>query len=121
MIAICNGTDMTPYMTQGYTYEREPQIIASMTALDGTDHSVKIRDRVKLTVPLIPLTMEQLTRVLRLFPDTGAYVEWTYYDPHAAGTRVIQAKYETRTSRLKRVYRDGTEYYEGLVIKLIER
>lgn len=121
MIAVCNGVDMTPYMAQGYTCEREPQIIASMTALDGTDHSVKIRDRIKLTVPLIPLTQQQLTQILRLFPDSGAYVEWEYYDPYAANRRVIQAKYETRTSRLKRAYRNGREYYEGLVIKLTER
>lgn len=121
MIAICNGVDMTPYMAQGYVYEREEQISDSMTALDGTDYTAKIRDRVKLTVPLIPLTLEQLTEVLQMFPNSGAYVEWTYYDPYTAGTRLIQAKYETRSSRLKCVYRDGTEYYEGLVIKLTER
>lgn len=121
MTAVCNGVDMTPYMAQGYTYERDPQIVASMTTLDGKDHSVKIRDRVKLTVPIIPLTMQQLTMVLKLFPESGAYVSWTYYDPFEEGTRTIQAKYEARTSRLKRAYRDGTEYYEGLVIKLIER
>ena len=121
MIAICNGKDMTPYMAQGYVYEREPQISESMTAMDGTDHTAKLRDRVKLTVPLIPLTLEQLTEILQLFPTGGAYVEWTYYDPYVAGTRVMQAKYETRSSQLKCVYRNGTEYYEGLVIKLTER
>ena len=121
MIAVCNGVDMTPYMAQGYVFELEPQVSASMTALDGTDHTAKLRDRVKLTVPLIPLTAAQMTTVLQLFPESGAYVEWTCFDPNKGASRTFQAKYDTRSGKLKCVYKNGTEYYEGLVIKLTER
>ena len=121
MIAICNGIDLSSLVGQGYTYEREPQYSVSMTTLDGTDYTAKHRDRVKLTVPFIPLTLEQLTDVLQLFPDDGAYVSWTYYDPFAGSNRMIQMKYDTRSTVLRCVMSDGTEYYSGLVIKLIER
>lgn len=121
MTAICNGTDLSGFIGQGYTYEREPQYGGVVTVLDGTDHSAKIRDRVKLTVPFIPLTMDQLTSVLQLFPNGGAYVEWTYFDPFVGSNRIVQMKYDTRSSQLVCAYRNGTEYYGGLVVKLIER
>lgn len=121
MIAICNGVDLSAYIGQGYTYEREPQHSVSMTALDGTDYTAKLRDRVKLTVPFIPLTLTQLREVLQLFPLAGAYVNWEYYDLLTGNTRMIQAKYETRSSMLQCVFRDGQEYYSGLVVKLTER
>lgn len=121
MIAICNGTDMTGYIGPGYTYELEPQYGDSVITIDGTDHTAKIRDRVKLTIPFIPLRMDKLEEVLQLFPDGGAYVNWTYYEPRTGNARTIQAKYDTRASTLKCAYRDGTEYYSGLVINLIER
>lgn len=121
MIAICNGTDLSDYVGQGYTYEREPQYSASLIAIDGTDHSAKIRDRVKLTIPFIPLPLNTLTEVLQLFPNAGAYVTWTYYDPFTGNNRTIQAKYDTRSTSLKCVVRNGTEYYSGLVVNLIER
>lgn len=121
MIAVCNETDLSNYIGQGYTYEREPQYGASVTAIDGTDYTAKHRDRVKLTVPFIPLTLEQLTEVLQLFPDGGAYVTWTFYDPFWAANRTAQMKYDTRSTVLHCVMRDGTEYYSGLIIKLIER
>lgn len=121
MIAVCNNTDLSSYVGQGYTYEREPQYGASMTTLDGTDYTAKQRDRVKLTVPFIPLTLDQLTTVLQLFPDGGAYVTWTFYDPFLAINKTVQMKYDTRSTVLRCVMRDGTEYYSGLVVKLIER
>ena len=121
MIAICNGTDLTDYIGPGYTYELEPQYGDSVITIDGTDHSAKIRDRVKLTIPFIPLEMDKLSEILQLFPNGGAYVEWVYYEPRIGDTRLIQAKYDTRSSTLKCAYRDGTEYYSGLVISLIER
>ena len=121
MIAICNGTNLTDYVGQGYTYEREPQYGSSITVMNGTDHSAKIRDRVILTVPFIPLTMSQLTDVLQLFPETGAYVNWTYFDPFLGSERTVQMKYDTRSTVLACVYRDGIEYYSGLVVKLTER
>ena len=121
MKAICGSTDLSSYIGRGYTYEREPQYGASVTALDGTDYSAKIRDRVKLTIPFIPLTLSQLSTVLQLFPQTGSYVTWTYYDPFAAADRTIEMKYDTRSTELHCLKRDGTEYYSGLVVKLIER
>lgn len=121
MIAICNGTDLSDLVGQGYTYEREPQYGTSVTAMNGLDYTAKIRDRVKLTVPFIPLSLAQLTDVLQLFPDGGAYVTWTYYDPFIGSNRIAQMKYDTRSSVLCCAYRDGTEYYSGLVVKLIER
>ena len=121
MKAICNQTDLSDYIGQGYTYEREPQYSASVTTIDGTDHSAKLRDRVKLTVPFIPLPLSTLTTVLQLFPNSGAYVSWTYYDPFTGADRTIQAKYDTRSSTLRCVTRNGTEYYSGLVVSLIEQ
>ena len=79
MIAICNGTDLSDYIGQGYTYELEPQYGDCVTTIDGTDHTAKIRDRVKLTIPFIPLPLSKLSEILQLFPDGGAYVSWTYY------------------------------------------
>lgn len=121
MKAVCGSTDLSGYIGQGYTYEREPQYGGSITAIDGTDYSAKIRDRVKLTVPFIPLTLAQLTTVLQLFPNNDSYVNWTYYDPFTAADRTVQMKYDTRSSVLRCVKRDNTEYYSGLVVKLIER
>ncbi len=121
MTAICNGVDLSQYIGQGMTYEREPQHSASITALDGTDYTAKLRDRVKLTVPFIPLTLAQLKTVLELFPEVGAYVSWTYYDPLTGSNRTIQAKYDARSSTLSCAYRNGTEYWSGLVVKLTER
>ena len=121
MIAICNGMDLTDYIGPGYTYELEPQYGDSIVTMDGKDHSAKIRDRVKLSVPFIPLTMEQLSEILQMFPNGGAYVNWTYYEPRTGNARQIQAKYDTRSSTLKAVHRDGTEYFSGLVVNLIER
>ncbi len=121
MKAICGSTDLSSYVGQGYTYERESQYSASLTTIDGTDYTAKIRDRVKLTIPFIPLTLAQLTTVLQLFPNDGSYVTWTYYDPFAASDRTVEMKYDTRSSVLRSVLRDNTEYYSGLVVKLIER
>ena len=121
MIAICNDMDLSDLVGQGYTYAREPQYGGSMIAMNGTDHTAKLRDRVHLTVPFIPLTLTQLTNVLQLFPDNGSYVTWTYYDPFVGGTRAVQMKYDTRSTVLHCVLRDGTEYYSGLVVKLLER
>lgn len=121
MIAICNGTDLSDLVGQGYTYAREPQYGDTIVTMDGTDHSAKLRDRVHLTVPFIPLTLEQLTEVLQLFPDTGSYVTWTYYDPFHGTNCNVQMKYDARSSALRSVLRDGTEYYSGLVVKLLER
>lgn len=121
MIAICNGTDLSPYVGQGYVYARQPQYGATVTTMDGTDHSAKLRDRVELTVPLIPVTLEKLTEILQLFPNGGAYVEWTYFDPFLGVTTTKQMKYETRESELRSVLINGTEYYGGLTIKMIER
>lgn len=121
MIAICNGTDLSNYVAQGYVYARVPQYGTVFTTMDGTDHSAKLRDQVQLTVPLIPVTLEKLTEILQLFPDGGAYVEWTFYDPFLGGTSTRKMKYDTRESELRSVLIDGTEYYGGLVVKLIER
>lgn len=121
MIAICNGTDLTDYVAQGYAIEMEPQYGTSLTALNGLDYTAKIRDRVKLTVPVIPVTLTKLTEILQLFPDNGAYVNWTFYDPVLAAQRTMQAKYDTRGSALRVAYVNGNEYYSGLVIKLTER
>lgn len=121
MTAICNGTDLSSLVAQGYTYERVPQYGSSITVMSGLDYSAKLRDRVKLTVPLIPLRLEQLTEVLQLFPNEGSYVTWTYYDPFAGSDREVQMKYDTRSSTLRSVFKDGTEYYNGLIINLIER
>lgn len=121
MIAKCNNVDLSGYVGKGYIYAREPQYGTTMTALNGIDYTAKLRDRVILTVPFIPLTLAQLSDILQLFPDNGAYVTWTYYDPVAELNRVVEMKYDTRSTELRCVYKDGTEYYSGLVIKLIER
>lgn len=121
MKAICGTTVLTDLIGQGVTYERAPQYGGQITAIDGTDHSAKIRDVVKLTVPFIPLTLDQLTTVLQLFPEHGAYVTWTYFDPYDNADRTVEMKYDTRQCVLKAAYRDGTEYWSGLVVKLTER
>lgn len=121
MIAICNGTDLTGYVAQGYTIEMEPQYGGSITAMDGRDHTAKLRDRIILTVPIIPVTLSKLTEILQLFPSGDSYVSWTFYDPFSAVTRTLQMKYDTRSSVLKCAYVNGNEWYSGLVIKLTER
>lgn len=121
MKAICGSTDLTDLVAYGYTYERIPQYSGSVTTMDGKDHTAKLRDIVRLTVPLIPLTAAQLNTVLALFPATGAYVSWTYEDPYTGADRTVQMKYETRTSSIKVAYRGGTTYWEGLELVLTER
>lgn len=121
MTILCNGTDITAYLAHGYQYELEPQYGGSVTTIDGLDHSAKIRDRVKLTLPFIPLTKTQLMAVLQLFPQTGSYVEVTYYDIYSGATRVSSMKYDTRSSTLAVSHSGGNEYYDGLVVRLTER
>lgn len=116
-----NGTDVTNLIAQGYTYAREPQQGNSITALDGTDYSAKLRDKVRLTLPFLPLTKQQLTTVLQLFPNSAAYVTVTYDDLFSNGTRIVSMKYETRSSVLTCSHRSGVDYYSGLVVELIER
>ena len=121
MTAICNGTDLSDFIGQGYTYARDPQYGSTIVTMNGMDHSAKLRDRVQLTIPFIPLTLAQLTDVLQLFPNSDSYVNWTFYDPFLNSNRTAQMKYDTRSTVLRCVLRDGTEYYSGLVIKLLER
>lgn len=121
MTAVCNGTDLSALIGYGYTYAQEPQYGGQMTAIDGTDYSAKLRDRVRLTVPFIALTRDQLTAVLQLFSQSSAYVEWTFFDPYLGEDRIAQMKYEDRTQSLKVRYANGVEYWEGLVVQLTER
>ena len=121
MTAICNGTDLSSYIGQGFKIQYEPQNSESITALDGKDYTAKLRDRVKLTYPFIPLTADQISNVLQLFPQSGAYVTWTFFDIYLGRNRTIQGKYDTRASELKCVWKNGTEYYSGLIVTLVER
>lgn len=121
MKAICGSTDLSAYIGYGYTVEYEPQYGGSVTTMDGKDHTAKIRDRAKLTVPFIPLTAAELSTVLQLFPASGPYVTWTYTDPKSNQDRTVDMKYETRTSSIKVHYHNGTEYWDGLVVRLTER
>lgn len=121
MTITCSGTDITAYLAHGYQYELEPQYGGSVTTIDGLDHSAKIRDRVKLTLPFIPLTKSQLTTVLQLFPASGAYVDVSYYDLFTGATRSVSMKYDTRSSTLAVSHAGGNEYYDGLVVTLTER
>ena len=121
MIAVCNGIDLSDYIGQGFEIQYEPQNGESMTAIDGTDYTAKMRDRVRLTYPFIPLTTDQISTVLELFPQSGAYVTWTFFDIRLGRSRTIQGKYDTRASKLKCVWKNGTEYYSGLTVTLVER
>lgn len=120
MKAICNGTDLTDLVGYGYTAEQVPQYGGSVTALDGTDHSAKIRDRWHLTVPFLALTATQLAAVLALFPAAGAYVTWTFQDA-AGADHTLEMKYAARKSSLMVHYRNGLEYWKGLSVELWER
>ena len=121
MTAICNGTDLSNLVGHGYTVEQVPQYGAQMTAIDGTDYSVKLRDRWHLVVPFIALTATQLAQVLSLFPAGGAYVEWTFYDQALGYNRTKSFRYEARKTSLLVHYRNGVEYWSGLSVELWER
>lgn len=121
MIAICNGTNLTDLVGYGYEAEQVPQYGESITAIDGTDHTVKLRDIWHLTVPFIALTKERLATVLSLFPRTSAYVTWTFEDTQSGETKTLQMKYSARKSGLLASYRNGKEYWSGLSVELWER
>lgn len=121
MIAICNGTDLSDLIAYGYAIDYEPQYSGQVTAIDGTDYSAKLRDRAIITVPFLPLTKAQLEMVAQLFPASGAYVTWTYWDPALAANHTSQFKYARRRHTLKVVYHNGVEYWDGLVLELTER
>lgn len=121
MTAICNGTDLSSLIGYGYTVEQVPQYGEQMTAIDGTDYSAKLRDRWHLTVPFIALTKSQLSMVLSLFPESNAYVEWTFYDEAIGSNRVELMRYEARKASLMVHYRNGIEYWSGLSVELWER
>ncbi len=121
MKAICNGTDLTALVGYGYSAEQVPQYSDSVTALDGTDYSAKLRDQWHLTVPFIALTKAQLSTVLSLFPRTGAYVNWTFEDQQTGTERTLQMKYAARKANLMVHYRNGVEYWSGLSVELWER
>lgn len=121
MTAICNGVDLSDLIGYGYTIEQVPQYGAEMTAIDGTDYSVKIRDRWHLIYPFIMLTKDQLQQVMQLFPDSGAYVEWTFYDEQQGADVTALFKYQARKAALRVRYRSGVEYWDGLSVELLER
>lgn len=121
MTAICNGTDLSDLIGYGYEYELVPQILATVTTLDGKDHSAKDRDLVHLKVPFIPLTASQLATVLQLFPAGSAYVTWTFTDLATGSDRTAVMKYEARTIQLAVTMRNGTEYWSGLTVDLMEQ
>ena len=121
MTIVCNGVDITNLIAHGYTYEQEPQYGDTMTAMNGTDYTAKLRDRVKLTLPFVPLTEAQLHGVLQLFPAGSAYVTVQYYDIFTAANRTISMKYDSRSSTLAVRHIGGNTYYTGLVVNLIER
>lgn len=121
MTAICNGTDLSALVGYGYEVEQVPQYGATVTALDGTDHSAKLRDRWHLKVPFIALTKTQLQTVLQLFPAASAYVTWTFYDQRQGADRSLEFKYEKRAASLTAHYKNGKEYWSGLVVELWER
>lgn len=121
MVAKIGTTDLSSLIGYGYSYSLIPQCGETITTMDGKEHAVKIRDRVKLTVPFIALTLAQINSLLALFPANGAYVNWTFYDPNTGSTRTAEMKYSDRLSRLACVRQGGTELYTGLVLELIER
>ena len=121
MKAICGSTDITDLVGYGYTVERIPQYGGSVTTMDGVDHTAKLRDVVKLTVPLIPLTSTQLNTVLALFPTSSAYVSWTYDDPFYNLDRTVMMKYDVRKAKIKIKYKNGVQYWEGLELQLTEK
>ena len=121
MTAICNGTDLSALIGYGYEISQEPQYGATMTALNGKDYSPKLRDRWHLKVPFIALTKAQLQSVLQLFPAASAYVTWTFYDEKQGENRSLEFKYEKRSASLMAHYKNGTEYWNGLVVELWER
>lgn len=121
MTAICNGTDLSALVASGYEIEYVPQYSGQVTAIDGTDYSAKIRDQIHLRVPFIPLTLDQLHDVLSLFPETTPYVTWTFYDPFFDANRILEMKYEKRSSSLRVRYHNGKEYWDGLTLELWER
>lgn len=121
MTAICNGTDLSELVGYGYKIGREAQITAQVTTLDGVDHSAKIRDRVKIHVPFVALTISQLSSVLQLFPDSSAYVTWRYFDPKLGADRDAQFLFELDDANLMVHYQNGVEYWGGLSVTLTER
>lgn len=121
MVATCNGTDLSSLIGYGYKVEQVPQYGGQMTAMDGTDYSVKLRDRWHLTVPFIALNKTQLSMVLSLFPSSAAYVEWTFEDEATGSTRTLLMRYEARKMSLMVHYRSGVEYWSGLSVELWER
>lgn len=121
MKAICNGTDLTALVGYGYTAEQVPQYSDSVTALDGTDYSAKLRDQWHLTVPFLALTKTQLANVLSLFPAQNAYVTWTFTDTQTGTDKTLQFKYAARKHNLMVRYKNGVEYWNGLSVELWER
>ena len=121
MTAICNGTDLTALVGYGYSAEQVPQYSDSITAMDGTDYSAKLRDQWHLVVPFIALTKQQLASVLSLFPRTGAYVTWTFEDQQTGADKTLEFKYAARKANLMVAYRNGAEYWNGLTVELWER
>ena len=121
MTAICNGTDLSALVGYGYQVEQVPQYGNTMTAIDGTDYTVKLRDRWHIVVPFIALTKAQLSMVLSLFPAGGPYVSWTFYDQNLGYNRTLEFKYEARKASMLVSYRNGVEYWSGLSVDLMER
>ena len=121
MKLIIGSTNITDLVAHGYTYERTPQYGGTVTTLDGTDHTAKLRDVVKITAPIIPLTTVQLNALLALFPTRNAYVSVTYDDPVSGTDRTVNMKYETRTQSIKTKYSSGVTYWDGLKLVLTER
>lgn len=121
MTAVCGSTDLADKIAHGYAIEYVPQYGGQVTTIDGKDHSVKIRDRVRLTVPFLPLARADLAAVLALFPSNNAYVTWKYDDPSTGSDRTVSMLYDVRKASIRRKYINGTELWDGLTIVLTER
>ena len=114
------GCDLSPYLAQDLQWEcndlDSPK--SGRSTMDGVMHRSVIGSKVKTQVVCNPVPETVTRRILPLLKQPFFLAE--YLDPEYG---VIEKEFYSskRTCRLRQVYKDGHELWEGLSFPMIER
>ena len=120
MTLTINGIDITPYIAYGGLKWSRNDIDAPNTgrAMNGLMYRGRVATKIRLDVTCKLLKGDELRTVLNLIlPE---YVTVTYDDPMlGTGTKTMYSNNNPAVYQIKKP--DGTEYWSGVTVPLIER
>lgn len=119
---LINGTNVTAYLpptgyTVGYQSVDGGQ---GGTMQDGTYTEDEIAIKAVISIPCMPLSDAQIALLLsNVFGNPYCAVQ--YYDPMRGTNRQINARRSVSTQKYRGAGANGSDYWTGTIINLIER